>query len=60
MVESTEESSLIIGDLDLDTVEDDELFKLLKVRYMQIKFLSQKNDHFFHIIVHIKVVNAPL
>ncbi|XP_023333812.1 lamina-associated polypeptide 2, isoforms beta/delta/epsilon/gamma isoform X2 [Eurytemora carolleeae] len=30
MVESTEESSLIIGDLDLDTIDDDELFRLLK------------------------------
>lgn len=51
MVESTEESSLIIGDLDLDTVDDDELFRLLKVRFMQIQFLRQKNDHFIHIIV---------
>ena len=35
VVESTEESSLIIGDLDLDAVDDDELFKLLKARILK-------------------------
>ena len=36
VVESTEESSLIIGDLDLDAVDDDELFKLLKENGIEV------------------------